>query len=259
MERVKQKIGFVHLPRTGGTYLEGVLSSLMSEQEFINFFGTPTKPIPNKLGIVERIAADQERQKCILKRPNWPTAKIFSGHFSLNIQSFLPKEYDYSYITMIRDPLTRVYSFVKKVTTSGGFRRQLTSNDINPIGSDIFWENFIEYFNTDCKIGLSNHERNGFSNYMTKVFSGYDLSKNDTAVDDSIYNLARDNLNKMKYIGVFENYKNSVIEILKLFNLEYPRLTIRASANKDISNLKILDFIQSINLYDVKLYKEFCK
>jgi hypothetical protein len=259
MSTISEKIGFVHLPRTGGTYLEGVLCSLLSPEEFINFFGTPTKQIPNKLGIIERIAADKERQSCLLKIPNWPTSKLFSGHFSLNIQDFLPKEYSYSYATMIRNPLTRVYSFVKKVTTSGGFHRCLTINDIEPIGSDMFWNNFIEYYKTDSRIGLSNHERNGFSNYMTKVFSGSDLSKSDIVVNDHLYNKARQNLNKMKYIGIFENYKESVIEFLKIFNLEYPRLTIRESANKNITNSTITNFIESINQYDIKLYKEFSK
>ena len=88
------------------------------------------------------------------------------------------------------------YSFVKKVTSSGGFRRYLTSDGIDPIGTDVFWQNFIDYYQNKQKIGLSNHERNGFSNYMTKVFSGSDLSRDDIVVDDLLYNKAKDNLNK---------------------------------------------------------------
>ena len=34
---MKNKIGFVHLPRTAGTYMEGVLSSVMGPERFINF------------------------------------------------------------------------------------------------------------------------------------------------------------------------------------------------------------------------------
>ena len=254
---MKNKIGFVHLPRTAGTYMEGVLSSVMGPERFINFFGTPDNQVPNKLGIVERIAVDKQRQDCILQIPNWPTAELFSGHFSLNIEPFLPKEYNYSYITIIRNPITRVYSFVKKVTSSGGFRRYLTSDGIDPIGTDVFWQNFIDYYQNKQRIGLSNHERNGFSNYMTKVFSGSDLSRDDIVVDDLLYNKAKDNLNKMKYIGLFENYKETIESFLKLFNLEFNRYHIRESRNKNIDNKTILDFIESINTYDTKLYKEF--
>ena len=145
----KNKIGFVHLPRTAGTYMEGVMASVMGPERFINFFGTPDNQVANKLGIIERIAVDKQRQDCILQIPNWSTAELFSGHFSLNVEPFLPQEYNYSYITIIRDPITRVYSFVKKVTSSGGFRRHLTSNGDDPIGGDIFWERFIDYCNNN--------------------------------------------------------------------------------------------------------------
>lgn len=255
--QTKEKIGFVHLPRTGGTYLEGVLSSLMTPQEFINFFGTPESQIPNKLGVVERIAKDKQRQDCILDIPNWQTAKIFSGHFSLNIESYLPPEYNYSYITILRNPITRAYSFVKKITTSGGFRRVLTANDSEKIGSDIFWDNFIEYYTSDCSTGLSSHEIHGFSNYMTKVFSGSDLSESVINVDNDLFIQAKKNLSKMKYIGLFENYEKSVIDFLNIFGLSYDRLTVRESQNKNIENQKIADFIASINKYDIELYKEF--
>lgn len=253
----KNKIGFVHLPRTAGTYMEGVMASVMGPERFINFFGTPDNQVANKLGIIERIAVDKQRQDCILQIPNWSTAELFSGHFSLNVEPFLPQEYNYSYITIIRDPITRVYSFVKKVTSSGGFRRHLTSNGDDPIGGDIFWERFIDYCNNNTKIGLSNHERNGFSNYMTKVFSASDLSRDDIVVDENLYNKAKENLNKMKYIGLFENYKETIDSFLKIFNVEFNRYHIRESRNKNIDNKKILDFIESINTYDTKLYKEF--
>ena len=40
-------------------------------------------------------------------------------------------------------------------------------------------------------------------------------------------------------------------------NLEFNRYHIRESRNKNIDNKIILDFIESINTYDTKLYKEF--
>ena len=109
------KIGFVHAPRTGGTYIESLLSS-KGPEFFINFFGTPENQKENKISLIEKISGDKKGQQKLLKIPNWETAQIFSGHFSLNISEYLPKEYHYEYITIIRNPVDRTYSFVKKIT-----------------------------------------------------------------------------------------------------------------------------------------------
>ena len=60
------KIGFTHMPRTGGTYLESIISESMGPDEFINFFGTPNEQKLNKISIVENISKDNKKQKDIL-------------------------------------------------------------------------------------------------------------------------------------------------------------------------------------------------
>ena len=251
---IKNKIGFLHIPRTGGTYLEALFSS-MGPQKFINFFGTPESQIQNKLGVVERIEIDINRQECLKNIPNWNTAELFSGHFSLNIKKFLPEEYSYDFITVLRNPTHRTFSFIKKITTSGAFKKTLTHNSQFTIGSEQFWQRFMDYYRENQTIGLSNHERNGFSNYITKVFAGCDLSKM-IDVDDSIYEISRENLSKAKYIGSFENYKQTIDDLLTMFNISNCRYNIRESQNNTIDQ-NIKNFLASINKYDIKLYEEF--
>lgn len=252
---IQNKVGFVHIPRTGGTYLEALFCS-MGPQRFINFFGTPESQIPNKLGVVERIEADVPRQKCLLDIPNWSTAELFSGHFSLNIQKFLPKDYSYDFITILRNPIHRTYSFVKKITSSRGFKRVLTNNGEFAVGGLEFWKNFQDYYQNNEKTGLSNHEINGFSNYITKVFAGCDLS-NLADVNEDIYQQARSNLSHAKYIGLFENYKQTIDDLLSMFDIKNIRYHIRENTSASNIDIETENFIRSINNYDIKLYEEF--
>jgi hypothetical protein len=249
---MKQKLGFLHIPRTGGTYLESIISEKLNPTLFINFFGTPNDQRPNKISIVENIAKDKRKQIDINKLQHWKTCKVFSGHFSLNIEKYLPKEYSYKYFTIVRDPLDRVISFVKKVTTSRTFRDYLCED--GAVGDDNFWYNYKIYVQEQKTVGLMPHERNGFNNYMTKVFAGLDLSNPYIEVDNNIYNMAIANLSKFVFIGKFEQYPESVSSILNICNIQ-SQFTHRKSNPKNIPS-QVLDFIKERNRYDIKLYKK---
>ena len=245
------KIGFVHIPRTGGTYLEGLLS-IMGPEKFINFFGTPNDQIINKLGLIEYIERDKGRQDHLMSLANWPSAQLFSGHFSLNIKKFLPDDYDYQFITILRNPLNRVISFSKKITSSRNFKKALTED--GNINSDLFWYNLQKYIEEKKTNGLMIHERHGFSNYMTKAIAGIDLAK-DIDVDESIYEQAVFNLKNMLYIGKFEDYTETVKSFFSILNIpERPMQTRPENTHKVPETVK--QFLTHINNYDFKLYKE---
>lgn len=245
------KLGFLHIPRTGGTFLESHLAQL-GPNKFINFFGTPENQVKNRIGLIEQIENNIDKQNTLKNNPNWDSVKIFSGHFSLNIDRFINEEVNY--FTILREPIQRTTSFIKKVTTSKKFNNILMQ-DVKTIGDSIFWSNFEGYITSKNKNGLLAHERHGFSNYMTKAIAGCNLANESLEVTEEVYLKAIENLDKMHYVGIFEKYETTIHTVLSFFNIEKIPTIHPLNISKIPEQTKKL--LQELNQYDSKLYNYF--
>jgi hypothetical protein len=248
------KTGFLHIPRTGGTYLEALLQHI-GPKRFVNFFGTPDNQIHNRISLIEQISKNSQSQTKLQKILSADEVQIFSGHFSLNISEFLPNNYQYKYFTILRNPIDRTISFIKKVTSSRGFVSYMTSDC--SFNDQKFWYNFQQYIDKKLNYGLMTHEIHGFSNYMTKALAGIDLSVSDANVGDTEYQTALLNTKNMCYVGDFKYYKETVQHILNMFDIRV-NAHIR-NPNDHTNNIpnNIIKLITDLNSYDLKLYRYY--
>ena len=247
----KKKIGFLHIPRTGGTHLERVLNE-MGPEKFINFFGNGAAPnqASNGIPIIETMKKGDNKHQQLLNNPNYKTCELFAGHFSHKIEECFDEEVEF--FTILRDPIQRVTSMTKKFTSSRVYREILMDGS-EKIGDDIFWKNTENYLNNNMTDGLLTHEVHGFSNYMTKVIAGCDTSDPTIVVNDDIYQKAISNLKKMRYVGFFEEYKKTIDDVLTIFNMDvtYDAGPLKKSVIPETTK----NLFTKLNEYDIKLYE----
>lgn len=251
----KKKIGFLHIPRTGGTHLERVLNE-MGPERFINFFGNGAAPnqAPNGIPIIETMKKGDNKHKQLLNNPNYRTCELFAGHFSHKIKECFDEEVEF--FTILRDPIQRVTSMTKKFTSSKVYRDLLMKGS-ERMGDDVFWKNTEDYLNNNLNDGLLTHEVHGFSNYMTKVIGGCDTSNPNVVVNEEIYQKALSNLKKMRYVGFFEEYKKTIDDVLTIFNMDvsYDAGPLKKSVIPETTK----ELFTKLNEYDIRLYNEAIK
>jgi len=244
-----KKLGFLHIPRTGGTHLERVLNPL-GPDKFINLFGANQNQRQNHIPIIESMKPGDSKNQMLLSNPNLETCKLFAGHFSHNIKDCFNEEVDF--FTILRDPIQRVISLSKQFLTSREYR-EILSEGSQHTGDEKFYENLFKYLTERNTKGLLTHEVHGFSDYMTKVIAGCDISDPNIKVDHYIFDQAVKNLRKMKFFSFFEDYNLAVEDTLTTLccDLDYSC----GPLNKSNIPQKLESFLKASNSFDIKLYK----
>lgn len=248
----KNKLGFLHIPRTGGTHLERVINQGLGPDKFINFFGSGSVPEQgvNGIPIIETMKPGDEKNQKLLANPNYKTCELFAGHFSHNIESCFPEDVDF--FTILRDPVQRVTSMTKQFLTSKTYR-DILMEGAEKRGDAKFWSNVEAYLNTNNDTGLLIHEVHGFNNYMTKVIAGCDMTDPNIVVTDEVFQKAVKNLDNMKYVGFFEEYKKTADDVLTILGIDVEYRAGELKVSEIPESTKSL-FV-SLNEYDIKLYE----
>ncbi len=159
---------------------------------------------------------------------------VFEKKSEHNPVSLLCSPNEYKYITFLREPTRRVYSYYN----------MLKNNDFVP-GHHL------------AKKSLADLLINSFQtkNLYCQYFSGLPFEN----VNDEIYNVAISNLRNFYFVGKFEEFNNSFIRLSEKLNLENKKIVhINQNKYNPISEDQ-KKLIESYNKYDIKLYNEFFK
>ena len=244
---------FIHIPRTAGTYLEGLIEK--SEYKFINLFKC-------NYGLHETLVKSkkfQEFKNIILSEKD---DVIISGHIGCDLINRLKTETNLNIkmFTILRDPLDKVPSmFIKNSNRKNyGLMKFIGSNiEINSLEYwkkvDMILEDIKRFI--DLKLRLV-HEALNYNNYMTRIFAGLPLDQFIEITDDH-YKTANNNLKNITKCYYIDNY----IDIQNLNSLLKTNFEVTKKGKIPKYNFtnKTKELIIKNNKYDILLMKNHFK
>ena len=157
---------------------------------------------------------------------------IFKKKSEHNPVSLLCSPKDYKYITFLRDPISRVYSYYN----------MLKKYDYVP-GHELAKKSLA-----DLLIN-SSHVKNLYCQY----FSGMPFE----TVNNEIYEIALNNLRKFLFVGKFEDFGNSFNRMCSTLDLKIDSTLHINKNNYPEINEDQKKLIIAYNNFDIKLYNEF--
>lgn len=178
------------------------------------------------------------REKVLPKKEK---IQIVGGHFAHGIHQSIDDTYDY--VTVLRNPVERVISEYYYMKQKG-----------------FYYQDLILKENLSLADYLDHPKTKYLNNLQTRLISGIKYENGDE-VNEEIYEVALENLRKMRTIGISERFSES----LALFSviLDWKKIPIYTKANQNDERPKIetldkktLEQIREREKYDIDLYKE---
>ena len=225
---------FVHIPKNAGTTLNKIISHnfqrvcrISWNKEDENFYGKLIdSDISSKL-----IGCD-----------------VIRGHFPYGIHKHFKKIPEFTYLTMLRDPIKRTisaFNYLKYDSTYVGKHLELKE----------FLDNLsIREFVSEFHSKIPNHVY--VDNAQVRYLSGIGDSKSFGTIDNSDLELAKMNLKSMIF-GLSEEFNRSMLYFKKELSLKsvlYSKRKVGSIAVDTISDFD-RDEILKVNKLDIQLYQ----
>jgi hypothetical protein len=215
---------FVHIPKTAGTTLRGVILWKYRHQEdrVIQLYGDqPSKEL-------QRIP-DEVRDR----------ARMVIGHFSYGIHEYFPQEC--AYMTILRDPLERVLASFRWMIRRPGHPYY------DPWSRDWGLEAFVS--NPEQKAAVENGQ--------TRLIAG--VESEDVDVSEVHLRRAKRNLEHFVLAGLTERFDESLLLLHKNLGWRYPFYVTRNTSPNWTQQIPLsvgtIDMIKASNQLDYDLYE----
>lgn len=224
----KDKLFFLHLPKTGGTTLGDIIEQEYGKQNTLTVdqqFHTVVKP-PE--------ISDEDRQ----------SIKVIKGHFCFGYHQFFDSSF--SYFTLLRDPVKRVisdYNHIYRIPQHW-LHHQVTSQNMS----------LEEYVSS----GISKLSENG----QTRFLSGMNTEINFSQCSKKHLELAKNNLERyFSVVGITERFDESLLLLQKRFGWSndcflYEKKRVNKSKKSNLSlSQETKKTLEEFNLLDIELYE----
>ena len=223
MKAIPRTLIFLHVPKTGGTTFRRILEGNYSRKEILTFRD------PDYSAEVERFVRSAESERA--------RYRLIQGHVYFGFHRFVPG--DSSYVTWMRDPISRALSFYSYVRTHPEhyLHRRLIDEDL------------------DLKNLLERNETPELFNLQTRMIAGERSN-----VDRNTFEIAKKNLEeKFCFVGLTENFDASLILLAEILGWNVPFYIKRNVTSERIApqtvDAETGRLLREANVLDIELHQ----
>lgn len=276
--REKEKVAFLHTPKTGGAHLEYYLYERfrhVRRNYFLSFAGVDDsqfikddRSTPAANGnkcVIERAFIDPDIAPRFEASPHFHEAKVVFGHATFALGDLFPK-YGFQYLMVVREPVERTISNILQFSADcnpivkfGGYRTRHAKY------TDAYWDFIYDVLSAGLPVdGLLNHEQGYLSDCMTRILQGSKYLDPTEAPNLrlALVNAMRcqisffDDLNA----GIQRSFAALGIDVDMSGNVRSPEIEAMANPNRQRygrfynAPQKVIDLVGDHNRTDIKLY-----
>jgi hypothetical protein len=212
---------FVHIPKTGGTTLQNILSRFYSKDQSLHVSSVKTS--------IREIAQTRASQT-----PPF----LIKGHLNIAEVTDIPNNYIF---TFLRPPISRVishYYFLKEQPTVKHYK-------------------YLNDPDTTIESYYALKEKKDIDNCMVRYLGGLHSTEfgkiGQKELDAAIHNLHH----KIDFVGFQAHYDESLIMLSRELNWSLPIYRKKnITAKKEIVSASTMEFLQDANKWDILLFEE---
>ena len=218
---------FLHIPKTGGTTFRKILEGYYPRKEILTFSDA------NHTAEVERFAKSAESARA--------GYRLIQGHLYFGLHRFVPGES--SYVTWMRDPISRSHSFYSHVRSHPEhyLHRRLMEHRL------------------DLKSLVERNETPELFNLQTRMIAG---QRNDetSGIDRSTLEIAKKNLEeKFCFVGLTEEFDASLVLLSEVLGWNIPFYMKRNVTSERVGpkrvNAETDRLLREANALDLELHQ----